>query len=350
MKRVLILRDCCLGDLLMATPLIRALRETWPGVEVDVAVGPWARAALDGHPGVHALVPDPKLWKRRGRPLWGSLRGLWQLRARGYDATFTLEVGFQPSLLAWLTGAPRRFGYRFQGRRVLHTDVVERHVNDRYEGEAHLELAGLAGAEARGAELEYPVSDAAAEAARVRLEAAGLTPGGYVAFLPGGGTNPGTVMPEKRWPASRYGELAQLVRQHHDLPVLLLGGGGDQAACQAIAASAGEGVHDWCPAGSVPESAALLSAAAAAVANDSFGMHLAAAVGTPVVALFGPTDPATVAPRGEHVRVITSPVPPCYKQILGTFEHVHARDAMFEISLEEVADALSEALERSGDR
>lgn len=347
MRRALILRDCCLGDLMMATPLVRALRHTWPEVEVDVAVGPWARAALADHAAVHQVLPYPKLWKRRGRTLGASLAALRELRARRYDATFTLEVGFQPSLLAWLTGAPRRYGYRFQGRWVLHTAVVDREVNDGYEAELHLALAALAGAEPRGLELDYPVPEASAEAARERLVAAGLEPGGYVVLLPGGGANPGTVMLEKRWPATRYAALARRIREDHGLDVVLLGGGGDVATCRTIAEGAGAGVHDWSPAGSVPETAAVLAASAAAVANDSFGMHLAAAVGAPLVALFGPTDPATVAPHGAHVRVVTSPVPPCYQQILGTFERVHAQEAMAEIPVEEVAAALGEVLGRS---
>jgi lipopolysaccharide heptosyltransferase II len=329
----------------MATPLVRALRSTWPEVEVDVAVGPWARGALLGHPEVRQVLPYPKLWKRRGRSLVDSLRGLGGLRARRYDATFTLEVGFQPSLLAWASGAPRRFGYRFEGRRVLHTDIVEREVNDLYEAEAHLELARLAGAEPQGLRLDYPVPEEASAAVRERLAAAGLEEGAFVALIPGGGTNPGTVMPEKRWPATRFAELARGIREKLGLAVVLVGGGGDVPACRAIAEAVGDGVHDWCPAGSVPESAAVLAASAAAVSNDSFGMHLAAAVSAPLVALFGPTDPATVAPRGEKVRVVTSPVPPCYKQILGTFERVHARDAMSEIPVEEVAGALEELLE-----
>jgi lipopolysaccharide heptosyltransferase II len=343
-RRVLILRDCCLGDLLMATPLVRALRTAWPEVEVDVAVGPWARSALLGHPAVHEVVPYPKLWKRRGRSLVDSLRGLGGLRARRYDATFTLEVGFQPSLLAWASGAPRRFGYRFEGRRVLHTDIVEREVNDRYEAEAHLELARLAGVEPQGLQLDYPVPEEASREVHERLAEAGIAAGDFVALVPGGGANPGTVMPEKRWPATRFAELARMIREGLGLAVVLVGGGGDVPACRAIAEAVGDGVHDWCPAGSVPESAAVLAAAGAVVSNDSFGMHLAAAVGAPLVALFGPTDPETVAPRGEHVRVVSSPVPPCYKQILGTFEHVHARDAMFEISAGEVFEAVEELL------
>lgn len=340
MRRVLILRDCCLGDLLMATPLVRALRAAWPGLEVDVAVGPWARPALAEHPAIHELLPYPKLWKRRGRALGASLTVLRALRARRYDATFTLEVGFQPSLLAWLVGAPRRFGYQFQGRQVLHTHLVQRQVNDRYEAQAHLALAELAGVEPRGLELDYPVGDEARTQVRERLAASGLEPGGFVALLPGGGSNPGTVMPEKRWPASRYSELARWLREEKAMPVVLLGGAGDIPTCRGVAEAVGEGVLDWTPAGSVPESAALLQAAALAVTNDSFGMHLAAAVGTQLVALFGPTDPETVAPRGDHVHLIRSPVPSCYRQILGTFDRDEAGDAMQQIPLAAVTAVL----------
>lgn len=347
MDKVLILRDCCLGDWMMATPLLRALEVAHPGVRIDLAVGPFAEGLLRGHPRVDGILPYPKLWRRGERSLVESLTALRTMRAEGYDATFCLDIGFQPSLLAWLTGAPRRYGYAFGGKPVLHTHTVERRVDDRYEAEAHLALVALAGVEDQGLALEFPVDTEDREMARAHLGDAGLEPGACVLLLPGGGRNPGTTMPEKRWPAARFGTLARALEEEHDLGVGVLGGPGDREVCRAAVEAAQGAAVDLGTSASFAESAALLEQARMVIANDSFGMHLAAAVGAPLVALFGPTDPEMVAPRGKRVEVARSPVAPSYRQILGTFDRAAAADAMEALSVEAVREAAETLLDRT---
>ncbi len=339
----------------MATPLFRALGIRFPEAQIDVLTGPWTKEFVTTIPRVHRVFPYRRLWNRpQGASLWEALAALRTLRNRNYDAVFTLEVGFQPSLLAFLTGSPLRFGYSFRGKPQLHTHQVERFVNDRYEGEAHLALAQLAGVEPQGASLEYEVSDEAMALGQARWadnpelrSAHKASKGKYLVFLPGGGHNPGTHMPEKRWAPERFAALAQRVGSETNWPVLLLGGPGDTETCSQVmqALESPEAhVFNLCPSGSFSETAGLLKGSSGVVSNDSFGLHLSAAVQAPVVGLFGPTDPETVAPRGENIWIVKSSVSADYKQILGTFNSAQSQAAMDAISVEEVWSAVKQML------
>lgn len=343
-RRILVLRQCCLGDLLMATPLLRCLAESFPRARIDVAAGPWARPVLEGHPRVSELLPYPKLWGRREGSLGENLRRLRELRERAYDVIVCLEVGFQPSLMAWAIGAPVRAGYRFRGKPQLHTHVVDREVNDLYEAEAHLRLAERIGATPRGLDLEFPCDSATRERARSRLEELGLPEGRFVLLVPGGGSNPGTEMTEKRWPLEEFAALARELGEDHGLVLAVLGGPDEVALCEELQEEVGPTLRSLLPSPDLATSAAWMQMAGCVVTNDSMAMHLAAGVGARQVALFGPTDPLTVAPRGERVRVVRGAVAPCYQQILGTFDRERARAAITSLSREEVRGAVLDLL------
>lgn len=310
-KSVLILRPCCIGDILQSTALVAALRRALPGIRLGYAVGAWSRPVLENNPHIDQLVDTGTVVGGR-KPSPGAFLGLVnRLRRGGWDACFVLERSPLFSLAAWLAGIPDRVGLDNRGRGVALTKRVPLRPR-RQEAEAVLDLARAVGLDVSGVTTEFYPSEAD------RLEVARLMTGNdsqWVVLAPGGGINPGTELTAKRWPAENFGRLATRLARHGYLPLIIGGPQDHEAATVAQQVSEGAALN-LCGRLSLSGCGALLQQARLLVANDTGVMHLAAAVNTPVVGLFGPTDPAMYAPYGVRHRALWHPQPcsPCFRQ------------------------------------
>lgn len=293
-RAILVVRLDHLGDVLMTTPAIAALREAFPRARLDVLAAPWGRAALEGNPHVDAvhLAEAPWYEPRLGRRL-PALRGLRrlasELRARGYDWAFDMRGDPRVVLFYMLRAAPRRFGFSHLGLEGLLTDRVP-YDRGRSFLDLALDLARAAGAEPRRRRPVFVVRDEDRRDAASLLRDGGVPAGSPVAVL-----SPGSNRPEARWPAERFGEVARGLAARGFVPVVT----GREADRQATSvAAAGSPAVDLTGRTSFRALAALLERAALLVANDSAPAHLAAAVGCPAVVLFGPSDPQRSFPYG----------------------------------------------------
>jgi heptosyltransferase-2 len=276
----LVLQTAWLGDVVLTTPLLTALAERGP---VDVLATPAAVPLLETHPAVRAVLPFDKRGGDRG--IRGLARMAGRLRSRGYGTAVLAQGSFRSALLARLAGIPRRVGFVGAAGARLCTDRVARRGGHEAE-----RLLGLAGAAPRAAALTLGLTADDRAAADAALAAAGV-PSPFVALAPG------SARPNKRWPY--FGELAAALAG--DVGVAVIGARGEAGWARP---SPGPPVRrsaadlTGLP---IRVSAAVLARAAAAVTNDSLALHLAQAVGTPVVALFGPTDPRPgFGPRGPR--------------------------------------------------
>jgi heptosyltransferase-2 len=291
-----------LGDTVMAVPSLAAVRAAWPEARV-LAAGPWA-ALLAGHGLVDVLVDYPRAWS-------GRLRAADAVSRFAPDLAILLPNSFESALAAWYWGARRRIGYAAGGRAELLTDALPLPRPRAHQVDEYLALVTHAGAPVgpRDPVLAPPALDAP-ERVEVRrlLEEAGVPSS---ASSPRVGVHLGAVSGSaKLWPLERVTQLCQLLA---DAPAtaLLLGAPADAAAAAQVTASApaltmvGRDRPALLP--------ALLSELDVLVSGDTGVAHLAAALGTPVVTLFGPTDPRLSAPRGPAA-VVTHPVPcaPCF--------------------------------------
>jgi heptosyltransferase-2 len=291
-----------LGDTVMAVPALRAVRRGRPGARV-IATGPWA-GLLRGQGLADVLVPHGRSWTAR-------LRAADELRRLGADTALILPNSFESAATAWYAGARRRIGFATDARAWLLTDPVPRPVPRRHQvDEYNLLAAALGVAAADGAPvLTPPVDGPERDEARALLDAA-ADPG----RRPRVGVHLGAAFgPAKLWPPGRAAAFCRLVHERGGRAILL-GAHGDQARAAAVLAEA--------PASSLVgrDRPALLPALLAGldwlVAGDTGVAHLAAAVGTPVVALFGPTDPALTAPRGPAVVIVgRAPCAPCFYRV-----------------------------------
>jgi len=292
-----------LGDTVMAVPALQAVRAGWPDASVLVA-GPWAQI-LAGQGLADTLATYPRAW--RGRlAIADTIRGFHG------EMAILLPNSFEAALTAWYWGARRRVGFAVGGRTPLLTDRVARPAARLHQTDEYLRLVEHLALPigSRVPALLPPAADGEARMRARRLldEALGKGRGPRVGLHLGA-----EYGPAKLWPAHRIAEGSRALAAAGMAPVLL-GAPRDAPLAETIAAAAdvpslvGRDDPSLLP--------ALLAELDAVVAGDTGVSHLAAALGTPVIALFGPTDPALTAPRGPAT-VLVHPVPcaPCYYRV-----------------------------------
>ncbi|MFZ4398287.1 MAG: glycosyltransferase family 9 protein, partial [Kiritimatiellia bacterium] len=330
LQRVLVIRPGGMGDLILLVPVLRRLRAAWPRVAIDL-VCEQRNAAVMSLTGLDVtLLPYDR------RPL----RLLAQLLRTRYDAALDTEQFHHFSaLIAWLSGAPFRIGFKIApARNLLYTHLVP-YAMDGYEGHEFGRLFEPLGVPASGYLLAgaLSVTDVALPgAAAAQLERA-TAQGSLAAIYAGAST------PYKQWSTANYGALARQLVSERGMSVVLLGGARDRAACAAAAAAAGK-----LPDGRVivlageltlAQTAQVLRHSRLCVGGDSGPAHLAQALGTPCVVLFGPSDVMKWGGRGERVRIVRRPIPcaPCF--IFGYHKLCRHWHCMRAITVEDVLSA-----------
>jgi len=287
------------GDTIMALPCLEALSRAW-GDEL-LLVGRDLPLQLTDHisPG------SPRVVLRRGRRCVGAVRAI---RALGADQALLLTPSLSSALMIWAAGVRRRIGWKEQGRQAFLTEPVTRpprgarHLTAEFE-----ELARRAGGEIFApVPLLPPDAGAAAEAEDLLPSGSGR----WVALCPG--VQYGTA---KRWPPERFRRLREVL-ESGGWGGWVIGGPADRQVGEEVLAGAGAAWRNAAGTGNIRVSAELLRRARVAVTNDTGSMHLAAAVGTRVVALFGPTDPAWTGPLGENHAILFKECPcrPCFRR------------------------------------
>jgi heptosyltransferase I len=289
--RILIVRLSAIGDAIQTMPVACALRERFPGAFLAWAVENRAAALLHGHRAIDELILLPRGWLK-------SPRGVWQLRRRLRDLRFDVTVDVQSltksAVLAWLSGARRRIGFGNPGGRELskwfnneRVDPASAHVVDRY-----LELLRPLGIESPTVRFDVPEHEDARAAAEKTVRQFHLE-GGFAVI------NPGAGWPSKLWPVDRYAAVARHLGEGSKLPTLVVwAGAAERTLAEAIAAAAA--TAQVAPSTTLPELAALARRARLFVGADTGPLHLAAAVGTPCVGLYGPWPASRHGPYGPQ--------------------------------------------------
>ena len=297
--RILVVRLSALGDLVHTLPTVAALRRRFPDAEIDWLVDERFRELVD-------LVPviDRRFTLTRSGA--GALISMWRatraLRRRQYDVAFDLQ-GLVKSALAARLSRPRRvLGFepsqlREPVARWLYTQSVP--VTDvTHVVEKNLALVrplvGEPGA------WEFPLAPCPSDALTRTRNALGLDDGDDFVLL-----HPGSAWPSKSWEATRYGALAKRLWADDRLRSAVLWGPGEEALAHAVT-GASDGAAAPAPATGIADLVAHVRAAAAVVAGDTGPLHLAAAVGTPVVGIYGPSDPERNGPWSALDQVVSA--------------------------------------------
>ncbi len=307
-RRVLVLKPCCFGDVIMASAAVAALQRAYPTAAIEMAVGAWSRPAVAGNPRLTALLDaDGAGVGGPGRPWRGTLALARRLRARRYDVVVVLDRSPLLGLLAWLAGAPTRAGLDSAGRGFALTHRVPCPPDvARHEVAWYLDVVRALGVPVDPAtRTEFYPAAADRAAADAVLAAHGLDPARdlLIALHTGGGSNPGMTLRAKRWAPDRWAAvLAGLLAAQPRAQVLLAGGpdAEDRAAAARIRGllpPAAQGrAHDLSGALDWGALGALFARCRLVLGPDTGALHLAVAAGTPAVAVFGPSDPRRYAP------------------------------------------------------
>ncbi len=334
--RFLITRLSAIGDCILTMPLACALRDAFPQAWIGWLAEKGGASLLQGHSAIDEVIIAPKRVLRSASELW-KLRG--QLQALRVDTTLDPQGLTKSAVLAWLTGAKRRLGFRAPiGREIspwLNNELVssrQRHVVDRYR-----ELLAPLDAELSPVRFEVPRSPQAAQSMAAWLQSQHLDQQ-PLAIL-----NPGAGWDSKVWPAERYAAVSRQLESEHDLRSVIVWAGEQERiwAKQIVAESCGAAT--LAPNTSLPDLAALLRRATLFVGSDTGPLHLAAAVGTPCVGIYGPTDPAECGPYGSGHRAVQT-----YLQT-GTCRQRRQgpNDAMRAVSIEQVTAACAGVLHQT---
>jgi lipopolysaccharide heptosyltransferase I len=323
--RALVVRLSSIGDVVHTLPALAALRRH--GWEAGWLVEPPGRPLLEDSPLLDQVVPAPRARAFSGGEALSALRAL---RARRYDVALDFQGLWKSAGWARLSGAARVVGYGRHWRRESASAVLVgervtppprlRHVIDK-----NLALLSPLGIDAVGLR-EFPLPLSAEAVARVDHGVRDLGGGPFVLLNPGGG------WPSKLWPAERFGALARGLAEH-GLPSLVTWGPGEQTLAERVAASAGGGARAAFPT-TLLDYVELARRARLVIAADTGPLHLACAVGTPVVALFGPTDPTRNGPFAPDDVVVRRepPCAPCYRRAcrrhLGVMEEIPVEDVL----------------------
>ncbi|MGA0033834.1 MAG: lipopolysaccharide heptosyltransferase II [Burkholderiales bacterium] len=306
---ILVVGPSWVGDTVLSQPMLQLLMQRHPGTAIDYLAPPWTLPLLARMPEVRRGITNPF---GHGALQLGARRRLGRdLRTAGYDLAVVLPNSWKSALIPWFAGIPLRRGFRGEARWGLLNDLR------RLDGAALPQMAqrfaalALPSGAPLPAALPNPVLQSSAEQQQRLLARLGLDSARpAVAFCPGA-----EYGPAKRWPERHFAALARLLAAR-GYTVWLVGSPKDHAVAETIAQDAPGCCSNLCGKTDIAEAADLLAAARLVVTNDSGLMHVAAAVGRPVVALYGSSSPQFTPPLSAAARILTLDLEcsPCFER------------------------------------
>lgn len=328
-REILIIKPSSLGDIIDALPAVGSIRRGYPAARISWLVkSEWA-PVLKGHPFIDEVIAVPFTW--RGIP-----QLIQAVRRRPFDLVVDLQGLLRSALLGAAAGAPVRIGFSAarEGAACFYTDRVDipegvLHAVDRYR-----EIARAFGCDVSQIDFGIPATEESAAGINRLFSEIDLS-----TFDPFILIHPTARWESKKWVPSRFAELADWLIREKKTPILFVGSRGEREAVEQIVQKMKQKAINIAGKTTLPELTELIRRAEYFICNDSGPMHLAAAVGTPVVALFGPTDPNKIGPYGAGHKVIRKEIScsGCHRN-----RCVRDNECMRAISVEEVIKEISD--------
>jgi heptosyltransferase I len=337
--RILLIKPSALGDVATTLPLLCDLKAALPEVRIDWLIHPAYAPLVEGHDALHEVVA----FDRRKLAAWWykplAFRLFWQLlrtlRRNRYDMVIDAQGLFRSGFLTRITGAKTRVGFAHarEGATLAYTHKVTLPEG----GEKMLAVDRMRA-------LGQPLGTDLSKPAQFRVPVPAL-PGELAAFSASNSfvaVLPGARWATKRWPRERFAALADCLLQNHHT-VVLLGSLDEKPLCgelQSRIKNQESRIHNLAGQSPIPVLVALLARARLVIANDSGPLHIAAALGRPVIGLYGPTSPVFVGPYGQGANILRHDVPchPCRRRMC---EH---HSCMKGLSVERVWECIARAL------
>ncbi len=301
--RILIVKLSSLGDVVQSLPVAAALRRRFPDSYIAWAVGAAAADILTGNPHLDEVLVvgaqrDTGASGTRAIPGHRDPAGLRRaLRSIGFDVTLDLQGLLKSASVAYLSGARDRFGFRTlrEGTLLLNNRHIVARRGDVHAVESYLDFAEALGAPRQPVEFTITIDDSD----RTTVDGLLGRSGDFAALIPG------ARWESKLWPTERFAAVADSLARNFSVTSVIVGAAGDSALARAVADAASTPVVDLTGKTTLKQLAEVLRRCRVTVGNDTGPLYVSAAMGTPTVAVFGPTDARRLGPYGEgHARVI----------------------------------------------
>ncbi len=308
-QRLLVKMPNWLGDVVMSLPAVESLRGLFPHAKIACLI---KEGLADAVRNFNAL--DFTIAYEHGsgiQAVWKRLRTIRNVRRNFFDAVVLLTNSFESALWMYLSGIPLRVGYRTAGRGFLLTHSVRRNPSPGHQIQYYLDLVAALGEAGEPSAPSVRISPRDREWADDFIRSMGVSSKEtLVGLCPGAAYGAA-----KMWLGGRFIQVSRRICEHSSARFLVFGGKSDSEACSTVADGIGEMAINLCGKTTLRELAALMERCALVISNDSGPLHLAAAAGTPVIGIFGSTDPTRTAPP-QNCTVIKKSVPcsPCFKR------------------------------------
>ncbi|GAB6905989.1 Lipopolysaccharide heptosyltransferase II [Desulfosarcina cetonica] len=327
-----------IGDAVMTTPAVRAIRANFPTARISMLAKPWVAPVFTHSPDVDQVIVYEAAGRHAG--VAGTIRLARDLRRYRFDAAILLQNAIEAALIAFMAGIPIRIGFDTDGRRPLLTHPVHRTqaIKSIHQTGYYLKIlegVGLAGGPPT---LSLTLDPADRMRAGQLLADRGVTPGS-----PCIGLNPSaTFGPAKQWFPERYAQLGDRLHRELGATILIFGGPADKELGRGICRQMTVPAIDFSGQTSLGTAMALIGRCRAFVTNDSGLMHVAAALSIPQVAIFGSTNHTTTSPFSANSRIVRVPIAcsPCMQPVC-PLGHMNC---MRQVSVDRVADAVKDLL------
>lgn len=304
LKNLLIIKPSSLGDIVLALPALSALRKSFPDANITWLIRPEFAPLLKNHPHVTAIsIFDRRLlgkaWFHPGAFL-SLLSFIRRLRRSKFDAVIDLQGLFRTASLAWLSGCKKRFGMA-NARELAHifyTHKVARDPNCTHLVDYYLKIVQTITDCKTQARFVFPHDPDVVDSVSTLLKTHDIKSDNYAVFIPG------SAHSDKCWPIQRFAALADRISSHFHFSIAATGTESEKDTVESLKKLANVPIANLAGRTSLTELIALLKAAKLVVTNDTGPGHIAAALGTPLVMIFGRSNPARVAPYARPQCVV----------------------------------------------
>ncbi len=289
-QRILIVRTDRIGDVLLSTPVIKALRQKYPQAYISMMVAPYARDIVEGSPYLDEVIIYDKDIKHKS---WlRCLKFASRLKKRKFDLAIILHPTNRVHLLTFLAGIPRLLGYNRKFGFL--NNLVRVHTKQeglKHEAEYNLDLLCDLGISGKAQDLFMPIRPESEQWVKDFLVSQGIKETDKILAI-----NPGASCPSKIWPAGNFAKVAETLANRHNFKIIIVSGPKDIPIANMIAHKIGDRALNLSGKTSVSHLASMLKRCVLFISNDSGPVHIASSLGTPVISIFGRNQPG-LSPR-----------------------------------------------------